>query len=503
MQWIVTLTPDVADDPLRAISKPPVGADLVEVRMDLLPDLQISDAIAACPLPVLATYRSQNEGGRGSGDAEVRNRLLGAANTAGAALIDAEWNRDVHTIARLGIEPERLVVSWHDVHGTPDDLASIAAGMLEGPGFWVKVVPTSRNLSDLERVLALTCGRSNIPRKNRRRLVAFSMGSPGVASRFLAPLRGAPIGFAAWSDSTAAAPGQLAADRMRASVGHLVGPPRRLFGVVGRDVAQSLSPVLHAAGFRALSTPDLMIPISVETPEELEHLFAPAGATLFDRIGLRAWGWAVTSPYKGLAADAATLCAPRVRRARAANTLVLKNDRVLAENTDADGVVGSLTATGVVLRGARALVQGTGGAARGAAVGLHTAGADVRLRSRSDERAHRTADEIGVGWCGSSDTAHADILVNATPLGTQSDDPVPFSIHEIVEACAVVDMVYGPQPTPLELEVKDREKVWIDGRTMLAYQGIAQFAAFTESLPPRAAMLEALNEFRPPSAPRP
>jgi shikimate dehydrogenase len=280
---------------------------------------------------------------------------------------------------------------------------------------------------------------------------------------------------------------------MNAVVGHLQGPPRRLFGVVGADVTMSLSPTLHGAAFAATGMPDVMIPVSVPDPSELEQLFTPFGETLFDRLGLPVHGWAVTAPYKIRAAEAATDLAPRVKRAGAANTLLLKPGRIIAENTDADGVVGSLTAASVTVAGATALVQGLGGAARGAAVGLHLAGAEVILRGRDSDRTRELAETLGIGWCDPDDRAGAEILVNATPLGRHENDALPFNQSEIEKAGSIVDMVYGEQKTALVKGAEDAGLVVIDGLTMLAFQGMAQFAAFTTTPPPRQEILHSVG----------
>ena len=114
MNWIVSLTPDVSDNPLAALAAPPDGASVIELRLDLFPDLDLRAAISASPLPVLATLRSTAEGGRGSDDPASRAGILTAARDAGAALIDLENARDAHLIDALGLTPEQVVLSWHD-----------------------------------------------------------------------------------------------------------------------------------------------------------------------------------------------------------------------------------------------------------------------------------------------------------------------------------------------------------------------------------------------------
>jgi shikimate 5-dehydrogenase len=174
--------------------------------------------------------------------------------------------------------------------------------------------------------------------------------------------------------------------------------------------------------------------------------------------------------------------------------LILGHDGLMAENTDADGVVGSLVTLGVDLQGRTAVVQGTGGAGRGAAVGLHLAGAEVYLRGRSADRARKVAQEIGVGWCAPDTFPEAtDVVVNATPLGLADGEPAVFSDREISGALAVVDMVYGDRQTPLVGSAIERGVVVADGREVLLHQGYAQFAAFTNNLPPKQEMREAVH----------
>jgi 3-dehydroquinate dehydratase/shikimate dehydrogenase len=487
MEIIVTLTPEAAPDPLAAIGRPPEGAALVELRLDLFPGIDVPAAVAACPLPVLATLRSAAEGGRGPDESGARLPLLAAARDAGAALIDLELDRDLEALRSLGIAPEQTVLSWHDPAGTPRNLDRIANVMLATPAAFLKLVPTAERLADLAAVLGLY----QRARPERRRLIAFAMGPVGVPTRLLAPLLGAPVAFAAWSAGAAAAPGQPTVGRLRAITGHLNGPPQRLFGVVRAEATASLSPVMHGAGFAALGLPYLMVPVGVPDPAELELVFRPAGETLFDRVGLPVGGWAVSTPYKDRAAAAATVAAPRVKRSGSANTLVLRPAAVLADTTDPDGVVGALTAAGVEIAGRTAVVQGTGGAGRAVAVGLDLAGANVRLRGRDDGRTRQVAGTIGVRWLAPDEAPPAGaILVNATPLGSSEDDLLPFTEAEVAGSTAVVDMVYGSRPPALAAIAGAR---YVDGRSVLARQGFAQFAAFTGQLPPKDAMLASIR----------
>ncbi len=490
MEYLASLTHDPEIDLHAALANPPPGATMVELRLDLYPTANVRSLISSSPLPALVTLRSSGEGGRGPVDPSQRRAVIREAHEAGAALLDLEFARDLHLISELGLTPEQFVLSWHDSSATPSDLTDVARAMLGATPGLVKVVPTARGLDDLECVLGLYRTKA----ADRRRLLAWAMGSVGVASRYLAPLLGAPVAFASWSESSPAAPGQLTISRLTAVTGHLDGAPERLYGVVGSNVVESLSPQMHAAGYRAHSLPYVFVPVTVADERELEMLFKPQGSTIFDRVGLTAAGWAVTAPFKRTAAAAATLAAPRVRRADAANTLVLRPQQVIAENTDADGIVGCLASRGIDPGGMLAMVQGTGGAARGAAVGLDLAGAKVLLRGRDFEHTTATARALGVEPCPPDDSPrNAALLVNATPLGSSPRDSSPFSRSEVERASVVLDMVYADHLTALESAAVASGVSFIDGREILLHQGVAQYAAFTGQIPPKEEMRAAIR----------
>jgi shikimate 5-dehydrogenase len=116
------------------------------------------------------------------------------------------------------------------------------------------------------------------------------------------------------------------------------------------------------------------------------------------------------------------------------------------------------------------------------------------MRGRTADRTRKTAERIEVGWCGTEDGApEKALLINATPAGREPGDVGPFSEEEIAGAAAVVDMVYANHTTGLISIAHDLGTPSVDGREVLLHQGIAQFAAFTQRVPPKEAMREALR----------
>ena len=71
-----------------------------------------------------------------------------------------------------------------------------------------------------------------------------------------------------------------------------------------------------------------------------------------------------------------------------------------------------------------------------------------------------------------------DIVVNATPVGRDTDE-VPFQVDRLNDDAVVIDLVYGTRPTPLVGSTLAREQIVIDGRDVLLTQVLRQFHMMT------------------------
>src|SRR5438876_5306810 len=128
----------------------------------------------------------------------------------------------------------------------------------------------------------------------------------------------------------------------------------RAVALLGHPVAHSLSPRMQNAAFAARALDWVYVACDVH-PDALPDAVA----------GLRALGFAganVTIPHKGAVAELCDELDDLARRSGAVNTLVFRDGRIVGANTDGPAVASALDA-----RGARVLVLGRGGAARGAA----------------------------------------------------------------------------------------------------------------------------------------
>jgi len=85
---------------------------------------------------------------------------------------------------------------------------------------------------------------------------------------------------------------------------------------------------------------------------------------------------------------------------------------------------------------------------------------------------------------------HADLLINATPLGRREE--MPLRPGFLPPRGAVIDLVYVPGGTPLVRRVRALGIRCADGWSVLLAQGAAAFQAWTGRPAPIEAMREAL-----------
>jgi shikimate dehydrogenase len=190
---------------------------------------------------------------------------------------------------------------------------------------------------------------------------------------------------------------------------------------------------------------------------------------------------------------------PIARRVGAVNTVARSGVGWTGINTDVAGFLEPLAGL-LDLANARAAILGAGGAARAAAAGLASVGAEVSVYARQPGRAAEVAALAGGRSCsGGPRPGTWDLLVNATPVGTFPD----VGETPIAESCLggrlVYDLVYNPAETRLMREAAAAGCETIGGLDMLVAQAQLQFAAWTGRRPPaglmRQAALQRLEEF--------
>jgi shikimate dehydrogenase len=90
--------------------------------------------------------------------------------------------------------------------------------------------------------------------------------------------------------------------------------------------------------------------------------------------------------------------------------------------------------------------------------------------------------------------AECGVLINATPLGLKSGDPLPIDPAAFPRADVAFDMVYAQGETTWVRAMRSRVRRAADGRAMLVAQGATAFERwFPTKRAPREVMRAAVN----------
>ncbi|HXS26879.1 MAG TPA: shikimate dehydrogenase [Steroidobacteraceae bacterium] len=267
------------------------------------------------------------------------------------------------------------------------------------------------------------------------------------------------------------------------------------YGVVGHPVAHSWSPFIHAAFAR--ETRQALVyrahDIAAERFSGFVREFAARGGR----------GLNVTVPHKRAAAELSAELTARATRAGAVNTLTFDRGRIRGDNTDGAGLITDLRANlAIRLAGARILLAGAGGAARGVLGPLLEADpALLVVANRAPERARALAGEFGsqgmtVRGCGFDELPPDpfDLVLNATAASLSGEVPaIPRAAVGPATIC--YDMAYAKTDTPFvswSRECGCRRAV--QGWGMLVEQAAESFEIWRGVRPSTAPVLELLAQ---------
>jgi len=259
--------------------------------------------------------------------------------------------------------------------------------------------------------------------------------------------------------------------------------PRRLV-LLGNPVARSLSPVFQAAALARAGIAVTYEAIDV-LPQDL-----PAMLAQLTREGAAG---NVTVPHKEAAAALCATRSPLAERVGAVNTFWVADGKLHGDNTDVGGF--DVAARRLMDRdpaGVTVGVLGAGGAAAAVCEAVRGwAGSRVVLHARTRERAQklaeRYADIATVVETEMDALAGADLLVNATPMGSDGS-LMPIAPGMIPENVAVMDLTYRRGRTPWARSCRARGLKADDGLPMLIEQGALAFERWFGVAPDREAM---------------
>jgi shikimate dehydrogenase len=257
--------------------------------------------------------------------------------------------------------------------------------------------------------------------------------------------------------------------------------------VLGSPISHSLSPVLHAAGYRALG----LTRWSYEAIECDEQGLAG----LLDSLGPDWAGLSLTMPLKRAVLPLLDGAEQLAYDVGAANTVLLRDGKRAGYNTDVTGIVTALRQAGVT-SGRNALILGGGATACSALAALQQMGAaevTVAVRSQTGaEPVREVAGRLGldvrlVTFGPDLGRARWQLLISTVPAAGAEAVASQIGAGTVI-ADAVFDVIYDPWPTDLAEAAAKAGLTVISGYELLVQQAVGQFELMTGRAAPTAVM---------------
>lgn len=267
----------------------------------------------------------------------------------------------------------------------------------------------------------------------------------------------------------------------------------KLIGLIGRNIAYTLSPPMHNTMFRTMGLDYVYVPLPVE-PEHLKD--AIAGIKALNFVGVN-----VTIPYKEEVIPLLDWISDDARDIGAVNTVKVEDDSTLSGyNTDVYGFLQSVKEElNFVPQDKRILVIGAGGAGRAIATGCVKEGAKrvvlVDIISEKLENLKKDLLSLSptteiVGYLPNetekieTELSNIDLVANATPIGMNPQDKPPIPLNSLNKQAVVFDAIYAVKETATMRSARLAGcSAAINGIGMLVHQGAKGFELWTGKKP--------------------
>ena len=266
----------------------------------------------------------------------------------------------------------------------------------------------------------------------------------------------------------------------------------KIIPLLGHPIVQAKSPFGMTRAFGERGFDAVVVPIDV--PPEAAGAFLKA-LDAVENLG----GVLATVPHKFVLCEHATVLTERARFFGSANVMRrTSTGEWQADMLDGIGFVRAIQRAGGTIAGRNALLVGAGGAGGAIAFELLNAGAkSVAVHDADVGRCSRLTTKLnekhpGKAKTGSASPTGYDLVVNATPLGMNPNDPLPITSEELDGSMFVGDVVTVHGDTPVVAAAKAADCAYCSGHDMFDATLDLQLDFFMESgvllkrQPPRA-----------------
>lgn len=207
-----SIVASIGKNPLEsAIKAKELGADILEIRIDLL-DMdacQLLEDLKKLGLPLIITNRMKQEGGAWNGSEEERIQTLISLMPM-ADMVDIELcaQERASVVEKARSSGKTVIMSMHDFQKTPDldIMMGIIKESFDAGADIAKLAVMPNSLEDVLRLLEVTLHAKGA-------VCTIAMGEIGRHSRVVAPIYGSVMTYGYVGN--AIAPGQLRIDELR------------------------------------------------------------------------------------------------------------------------------------------------------------------------------------------------------------------------------------------------------------------------------------------------
>ncbi len=239
-----------------------------------------------------------------------------------------------------------------------------------------------------------------------------------------------------------------------------------LYGLIGEKLSHSYSPQIHRAFFEITGIQGEYRLFELQKSELMIFIHHAL------QEGFK--GLNVTIPYKAEVIPFMERISPEAAKIGAVNTITMKGS-LKGFNTDYFGIDYTFQKNGIQLDGKKALITGSGGAAKAVAAYLLDAGiTGLYIAGRKPSQTkERYPNAIAIDYHEIEQYRPFDLIVNTTPVGMYPNPGVsPLNHAQMKGSGFLFDLIYNPARTEL-MNIADSMGIPnVNGLFMLVAQAV-------------------------------
>jgi len=256
------------------------------------------------------------------------------------------------------------------------------------------------------------------------------------------------------------------------------------FGIIGKPLSHSLSPLLHNFWFKKYNVSANYSLLEI-TPDEIEETIKRIKKKELQGIN-------VTVPYKQAVIPFLDLLVGDAKETLSVNTVMLNEEgKIVGDNTDVygfeQGFISKLKNQN--LEQSKVLILGAGGVTSSVIYALSKKGIkQIFVSNRTLKKAEQIKKKFRfieiIEWKNIEEKAKKmDILINATSLGLKNGNNFDQEFKTTKSNLVYYDIIYNPEETEIIKKFKKRNIQTINGLEMFIYQGQKSFLLWNKINP--------------------